>query len=510
MNPIKSFKGRLDGLRNDFSSHYWEYIQYYCDSTIWDQSVLFESFGGKNFQGNPYYLYREIFSSEAFSGLTLYIAHRNPEGCIRFLEARGLLDERVRVILYGSAEYRNVLSHTKYLINNVSFSMDWIKKSGQVYLNTWHGTPLKCLGRNIRNDPFELNNSQRNMLLADLLLAPNDLTARVFLEDHMIRDIMPGRLVYGGYPRNTAFFDRELRETIRRRFGLNEKQVVFYMPTWRGTAGGVKSMDFTTEMERLAEELGDEYAVFLKLHPAMLQSVGKMRFCHQMPDEYEVYEFLNAADILITDYSSVYFDFTNTGRRTILYQYDRDSYFSDRGVYPDVLKLTPYPVVRTYAELKQRILEGKETADAAFREEFCPKDSPLAARELIAELKKFRPAQPGKPVDLYVISFPVTDEQLLRWKQLLVGQCFRFVFVPRRNNRRFSNLGCFDRIEYLTCWDTARSIGAESLFAREKLILRERKRLWGDLRIGHVYAKSGRLPLPLQMNLEPWPAELYY
>lgn len=145
MNIIRSIQGRIDGVVSDIRGRYWEYIRYYDDGGIWERAILFESFNGRNFQGNPYYLYREALAMEACSDLDIYIAHRQPEECIRFLERRGLTDARVRVILYGSAEYRRVLSHAKYLVNNVSFPMDWIKKSGQVYLNTWHGTPLKCL-----------------------------------------------------------------------------------------------------------------------------------------------------------------------------------------------------------------------------------------------------------------------------------------------------------------------------------------------------------------------------
>ena len=508
MNPIRSIRGRLDGVAHDLRSRYWEYIRYYNDGVLWDRAILFESFNGKNFQGNPYYLFREALAADECAGFTIYIAHRQPEDCLRFLERRGLSDARVRVILYGSAEYRKVLSHAKYLVNNVSFPMDWIKKDGQVYLNTWHGTPLKTLGRNIKNDPFELNNSQRNMLLADILLAPNVLTRRVFSEDYMLHDVMPGTLIMGGYPRNTAFFREEERETVRRKHGLTDKTMIFYMPTWRGTASEVRRTDCVSEMERLAEELGERFAVYVKLHPAMTQGMGALRLCHPMPEEYEVYEFLNAADLLITDYSSVYFDFANTGRRTILYQYDRDAYFSDRGVYPEVLEATPYPVVETYDALKREILSGSRTDAAAFRKTFCGMDAPDSGAVLLHSLLRRSPEPMSQQTDLYVISFPVTDGQLLRWKEQLEGQNYRFVFVPRRSNRRFSNVTCFDRIDYLSCWDGGRLIGAERLLAGRAAALRERKRLWGDLNVGRVFARPGRLPLPLRPGRENWPEEL--
>lgn len=508
MRIIKSIKGRWNGLKNDFRSHYWEFIRFAQDGKIWENTILFESFGGKNFQGNPHYLFKEAFASDVFSNFRLYIAHQQPDECSRFLTSRRLTDDRVRVILYGSAEYRRVLSHAQYLVNNVSFSINWVKKENQIYLNTWHGTPLKALGRSIKNSPFEFLNAQRNLLLADILLAPNVLTGRVLMEDHMLRGIHPGKLVFGGYPRNTVFFDRGQRDALRERFGLSGKTVIFYMPTWRGTASGVRQIDYVSEMELLAEELGEQYVVYCKLHPTMVQSLGQLRYCREMPEEYEVYEFLNAADILLTDYSSVYFDFAITGRKTILYQFDRDSYFTDRGVYPDALEQTPYPVVRTYEELKREILFGSEPDVEAFRAVFCPMDSPDAAKQLLRQMTEYSsPALPA-PVDLYVITFPTSDEALLRWKRQLAGQNYRFVFVPRRSNRRFSNVTCWDQIDYITCRDTSRRTVKEHLFCSKKTVLREKKRLWGDINIGHIYAKAGRLPVCLRERREPWPENL--
>ena len=87
------------------------------------------------------------------------------------------------------------------------------------------------------------------------------------------------------------------------------------MPTWRGTANGIDDVDQVSEMERLAKELGETYKVFVKFHPAMQKEGAKFKYCLNMPDNIEVYEFLNGMDILITDYSSVFFDFANSDQK---------------------------------------------------------------------------------------------------------------------------------------------------------------------------------------------------
>lgn len=94
-------------------------------------------------------------------------------------------------------------------------------------MNTWHGTPLKCLGRNIQNDPFECNNAQRNFLLCDYLLAPNKLTRNVYENDYMVRGIMHGQIKEQGYPRNSIFFDQNKRQSIKKRYGLEGKISIF-------------------------------------------------------------------------------------------------------------------------------------------------------------------------------------------------------------------------------------------------------------------------------------------
>lgn len=94
-------------------------------------------------------------------------------------------------------------------------------------MNTWHGTPLKCLGRNIQNDPFECNNAQRNFLLCDYLLAPNKLTRNVYENDYMVRGIMHGQIKEQGYPRNSIFFDTNKDNQLRKDMDWKEKFLFF-------------------------------------------------------------------------------------------------------------------------------------------------------------------------------------------------------------------------------------------------------------------------------------------
>ena len=503
MRVWRSVVGRIKGVTSDIKSGFWEYSRFYADGEIWENSILLESFGGVDFQGNPYYIYKEMLKDEQFSSFKIYISHRAPDTLKDCLIREGMWSPAVEVIKTHSAYYRDALSHCKYLVNNVSFTMDFIKKPGQMYLNTWHGTPLKCLGRNIKYDPFECNNAQRNFLLCDYLIAPNEATAKVFAEDYMVHDIMPGEIKKQGYPRNSVFFDLQQRKDVREKYQLENVISILFMPTWRGKSGEIDDVDQVGEIEQLARELGDKYRVYVKFHPAMTKNEN-FQYCHKVPEELEIYEFLNGVDILITDYSSVFFDFANTGKRIILYQYDKEAYFKSRGIYREIEKQINFQTACTYEELKSLVLNNEYIDMESFRKEFCPYDMLYASEQALLLLLNPMKKSDRKPVDLFVIDFPVTDEWLLSTAESLSGRNYRFVFIPKRSNGRFCNIQIFDEIDYMMLSLSNRLTIKEKLTHR-KYALREMKRLWGEIKIGHVYAKSKNLPLAVKYIAEPWP-----
>lgn len=526
MSFLRRILGRLQGIRKTINSRYWEYGKFYADDMLWETTILFESFGGINFQGNPFYLYKEVYENQDYCGYTLLVVHCKPENLKCFLEQQGLYDKRVRIIEKDTAEYRNALAHSKYLINNVSFNMDFIKKKQQIYLNTWHGTPLKCLGRNIQNDPFECNNAQRNFLLSDYLLAPNVFTKKVFENDYMVSGIMPGEVVLKGYPRNTIFFDDEARRAVKARHHLEGVTSILYMPTWRGTACGVDDVQ-VSEIEQLAKDLGSNYKVYVKFHPAMQKDGTSFEYCHPVPNDLEIYQFLNAMDILITDYSSVFFDFACSGQRIILYQYDKQKYFYDRGIYKEVEEALPFPNAQSYEELLAIVQDSQAMNYKKFIERFCPYDNILASKDIAKVLLNSDvQCDCGCVVDLYVINFEVSESKLLELKDKLGDTNYRFVFLLNRRTRGLSKLQCFAEIEYLVLYPYDRLTLSERLtnwicnlcyriFRSQKALSkmqgyakREQRRLWGSMNVGKIYARTKTLPTAVKVFAQDWPVNL--
>lgn len=516
MNPLKSIKARYESAINSRNSRYWEYAEYYEDGEIWDNTFLFESFGGSNFQGNPYYIYKELLKQSVAEEYTIYISAKDTESIEESLNNRGLLRSNVKIIEIHSAEYRKILSHAKYLINNVSFNTDFIKKKDQVYLNTWHGTPLKTLGRSVLGgDPFSANSPQRNFLICDYLISPNQFTESVFLDDHMVRNIMSGKSVLTGYPRNSVFFDKEYEKGIKKKYSLENKKTIFYMPTWRGNTLGADDVDQVSEIEKLAKELGDGYKVFVKFHPAMKSTTGEFKYCYNMPEDIEVYEFLNAVDILITDYSSVFFDFANTGKKIVLYQYDKEDYYKSRGVYKFVEKNIPFPTAYNYEQLLELVKRDIDVDYSDFLKTFCEYDNINSSREALDLLLNHTEApQKRKPVDLYVIDENITDEEINKLKADLSGQNYLFAFILNRKSNGYRQIKSWNELNYLTVYVYDRLSHSERREKRFCLLFktsknkqklayfgeRERRRLWGDINIGNVYTRTRISSLPTALR----------
>lgn len=379
--------------KNSFYRSRFFYTYYREKLPIDEKAILFESFNGDDFTGNPFYLLLEACRNSAYSGFTKYIAVKNKDLKIdkkveSLLENYDLLD-KVVLIARNSKNYCKILASAKYLVNNVTLPTYFIKREGQVYMNTWHGTPLKGLGRNIKDNPNSIGNVQRNFLMSDYLLYPNRYSFDHIRHDYMLDQFYTGKYVLAGYPCNSVFFDKSRVEDIKRQFEIEDKKVVIYMPTWRGREKGKKTdkhifyiMHLLYEME---SRLDDNTVVFVKLHHLAMSKINLDDFekIKIFPAEFETYDFLNIADCLITDYSSVMFDYMNADKKILLYTYDKEEYMAGRSIYTDIDTLpfesfdTPKPLCEKINEFKQSVSYDEP------KKKFCTYDNALAPKDLM-------------------------------------------------------------------------------------------------------------------------------
>lgn len=368
-------------LRGNFSYFYnLSYQEYIKKMNINDKYILVEPQQGRTINGSMFYIIKELTSNKEYSDYMVYVALKETA----IPSAKKLLNynkiENVQIVKYLSREYYKLLASSKYLMTDTSFPTCFIKREKQVVLNTWHGTPLKCLGKKSKSDYHSIGNVQKNFIVSDYLLYPNEYTKKHLIEDYMLENICDAKVILSGYPRNTAFLDEKSRNIIRRELKLDDKEILVYMPTWRECKTREEIEEnaetITTQLIQLESELKENQVLYVNLHPLDRKSINFELFdkIKQFPEEYETYQFLNIADCLITDYSSVFFDFAISKRKIVLFTYDEEKYLSSRGLYFDFNEL-PFTKVHTVTELVNVINEPKQYNEEKFIEKYCSYDN---------------------------------------------------------------------------------------------------------------------------------------
>lgn len=367
------------------------YLSFYSKCHVDDCIVLLESQQGKNLNGNIFYLLKELLTNNDYSHYKVYISLEKKSE-VKFKALLNQYNLNPHLVYIGSRNYLKILSSAKYLITDTSFMTSFIKKDEQVLLNVWHGTPLKTLGKKDNSGLHSLGNVQKNFFVSDFLLYPNKYMMDHMIEDYMLENICQAKCLISGYPRNEIFF-AEKNQNIIEELELSDKQVIGYMPTWRGTVGKVNNFEDSIHVMHylfeIDKRLTDEQCMLVNLHPFVQSAINFKLFKHikAFPLQFETYEVLNVCDMLITDYSSVFFDYANTGRKIVLFMYDLEEYMEDRGLYISLDSL-PFPKVFDVQELIKEINTPKEYDDSEFMSTYCYKDSKDASYQLLQKYFK--------------------------------------------------------------------------------------------------------------------------
>ena len=396
------------------------YLRCYYKEKIEEKLVLIESKQGEDLASNMFYILSEISKEHNDYKIKLSVVAEKRAKVDKVLKRHKI--NNVELVIHNSFEYLKALATAQYLFNDTSFPKMFIKKEGQVYTNTWHGTPLKQMGKDVLNRKYAIGNVKRNFMFTDYLVYPNNEMKEKMLSAYGLNNLYNGTVLNAGYPRNAIFFNRESEKNIRKKLKLEGKQVIVYMPTWRGIMTKKKQGEQFKEiielMRYMEEHLTDDQVFYVKMHILVQKDLNFADFKHikSFPSEIEAYEMLNVADVLVTDYSSVFFDFANTKKKIVLYTYDEEEYMKTRGFYYS-LEALPFPKTYTPKELLKEINLPKKYDDTEFLQKFCTYDNPEASKALVdyvLENKKSKYVHPEKikkndkdNVLIYVSSLPL-------------------------------------------------------------------------------------------------------
>lgn len=360
------------------------------------RAIVFQSFHGKSYSCNPRAIYEEMMQSEGDSYKYIWVLNNRRQEITS--------NKNTIIVKPGSLMYFYHLARSKYFINNGNFPDVYIKRKGTYHIQTWHGTPLKKLGFDISpNSPSYKENTSNNLMKRnsrwDLAVSPNTFTSEVYKSAFKYKN----KIIESGYPRNDIFYQENNKKIIdiKSEIGIkSNKKVILYAPTWRDydfhNNKETEPFQFKFDIERFIEKFGDEYVLLMRLHyrDALRAQISKYEGAVINVSNYDDIKYLYLiSDILITDYSSVMFDFTNSNKPIIFFAYDIVRYSSDlRGFYFKFRENAPGPIVTTEQELfkaihniKQIEFLYKDIYDQ-FKNKYCNFDNGNSSKLVIEEV----------------------------------------------------------------------------------------------------------------------------
>lgn len=336
--------------------------------SIDEHLVIFISFHGRGYSDNPRAIYEQMRKDPRFKDYRFI-------WFIKDHEKKNIQIPGAEIKEYFSFPYFYYMSKAKYWIINCKMPTYICKKSEQIYLQTWHGTPLKRLAHDIiapedatfyrsgvsfekMCESYDIDVERYNYMIS-----PNKFCTEVFQTSFQINR---ERLIETGYPRNDFITNATKEEVVelKKKFNLPlDKKVVLYAPTWRDNsyvASGY-TFDLKADFVKWKQILGDEYVVVFKPHYLIINKYENDHsldgFLYSIPASAEINELYVLSDILITDYSSVFFDYAVLDRPIYFYMYDIDEYKGElRGFYLDIYKELPGKI---YEDEENMLLDVK-------------------------------------------------------------------------------------------------------------------------------------------------------
>jgi CDP-glycerol glycerophosphotransferase len=347
--------------------------------------VVFESHMGKQYSDNPKYIYEELRRQNlGYEAIWAYA--ESPSG----------FPKSAKLVKRGSWAYFRALATARYWVDNQGFPHDLRKRPETTYLQTWHGSAFKRMGFHeaaIKQATFDRQSRlQQAIDRFDTFLIRSDHDAQTLAKGMRVH----GELMPAGYPRNDALVtggDPAEVAALRKRLGLtDDRKVVLYAPTFRPRPGrGPHRMTIPFDLERFARELGDRMVLLIRPHylETVAMPPGLSKFVRSAADVHDVTSLMLISDALITDYSSVMFDYALLDRPMLFHVPDYDDYVGQsRGSYFDLAEVAPGPLTDDDDGLFGA-LAGLGSTDnyaekrAAFRARFGEYDTGNAAKAVV-------------------------------------------------------------------------------------------------------------------------------
>ena len=372
-----------------------------------EKTVVFGCFDGKSYCDSPKAIYKEMLKDEKYTEYSFIWIFKNPEEHL-YLEK----NKNTKVIKNTGRNYYRALAKAKYWFFNYKIKDYIYPNKNQTFIQCWHGTPLKRLGCDLQHFENAMNNLKemkkrykQEAKKFSYFLSPSKFASDRFISIWNMKEVGKENCVLElGYPRNDFLYnytDTDIKE-IKETLGIANinKKIILYAPTYRDNqhASGV-GYTYKTEVDfdKLQKELGQDYIILFRAHWLVANSFNFKKyegFIYNVSDYDDINDLYVIADLLITDYSSVFFDYANLRRPILFYMYDLEAYRDDiRGFYLD-LKELPGPILKTEEEIIDNVkkhISGTEFYNETykkFNQRFNYLDDGNAAKRVLQEIIK--------------------------------------------------------------------------------------------------------------------------
>lgn len=318
------------------------------------KTVLFIAYHGRGYLCNPKAIHQYMVNSKEYQDYTfVWAIKKNKKVNI----------PNAKVVRYYSIPYFYYLARSKYWVFNCKMPAYLKKKKSQIYLQTWHGTPLKRLAHDINTKDdatfYRTKMSREQMVKTydsdsvkyDYFLSPNEFSTQKFMSAFRIdRE----KIIEIGYPRNDYISNIKQKEIEYLKFKYKiplDKKVILYAPTWRDNSFVSKGYvhELKVDFNKWKKELGNEYVVIFKPHYLIINKFENddlNGFLYSISEDAEINELYVISDLLITDYSSVFFDYAILNRPILFYMYDLEEYEHQiRGFYLNIHEDLPGEII---------------------------------------------------------------------------------------------------------------------------------------------------------------------
>jgi CDP-glycerol glycerophosphotransferase len=339
--------------------HYQPY--YYAHQSVRPKSVIFESFRSTGYVDSPKAIYEYMLNSSEYKDYTFIWSFREPH------KYKHLKSKRTKLVRHESHAYYTAFARAQYWVVNGWIPLKIKKYSGQTALQCWHGTPLKRLRYDIvgtadtNHRRAGIAKNDEDVKRFDYFISPSKFASKAFTTSFNLKNLgMEDILIETGYPRNDflATLKKSQIKSLKAKLMLpSDKKILLYAPTWRDDQkqeGKGFIYQPPINFEYLKQRLENEYIILFRAHNLISNSFDFDRlggFVRDVSKVDDINELYAVSDVLMTDYSSVFFDYGNLQRPMIFYMYDIEHYTQGlRGFYLDLRDL-PGDVVKTKEEV---------------------------------------------------------------------------------------------------------------------------------------------------------------